>query len=243
MSLEQKLEQNGKNLDRLSDATHALTGVMTDVLNQLKTLDHASSQADIRQAIVGQAEGIVPKKAASTNPTPPNYSPVNTVPDTTTVSMEDIRVAARELSKKDGNDNRSKALLKKFGVSKLKELKPDQYTGFFNVLLEAAETEQVKLTLADTNPVSKTKAKPKTKTKTAADPTDSTITLQTLRALVMEITRHDGHGGQVKAVCKQLKVDAIPNLSPEQYPEMLELLQKVRDGQLSQTPSGDQDHG
>jgi hypothetical protein len=233
MSLERELEKHGRKISHLHDATCTLTDAVIKVFHQLKTLNHTLSQTDIRQDIVGQAEGIVPKKAASTNPTPTNDSPVNTVPDTTTVSMEDIRVAARELSKKDGNDNRSKALLKKFGVSKLKELKPDRYTDFFNALLEAAETEQVKLTQADT----------KTKPKTETTPIDPQVTLQTLRALVMEITRHDGHGGQVKAVCRQLKVDAIPNLSPEQYPEMLELLQKVRDGQLSKTPSGDQDRG
>ena len=239
MSLERELEKHGRKISHLHDATCTLTDAVIKVFHQLKTLNHTLSQTDIRQDIVGQAEGIVPKKAASTNPTPTNDSPVNTVPDTTTVSMEDIRVAARELSKKDGNDNRSKALLKKFGVSKLKELKPDRYTDFFNALLEAAETEQVKLTLADTDSVSKTKTKPKTE----PTPIDPQVTLQTLRDRVMEITRHDGHGGQVKAVCRQLKVDAITNLTPEQYPEALELLQKVRDGQLSETPSGDQDRG
>jgi hypothetical protein len=146
---------------------------------------------DIRRGQVNQS------LAAETPDTQPDS---NAVSGQGKVTLEDVLLAAKELAKHDGNNDRVNALLNKCGVTRIKALKSDQFTDFFNAATAA------------TYPATQEPA-PETAQGT------SVLDKETVRAALMSVpTKH------ARDLLSSINPEAkkLGDIRPAQYPQLMQ---------------------
>ena len=142
---------------------------------------------DIRRGQVNQS--LAAEKADT-------QSDPNAVAGQGKVTNEDVRLAAEQLAKRDGNNDRVNALLNQFGVTRIKALKPDQFTDFFNAATAATEI-------------------------TPDEPAQGTSVLdkEEVRAALMSVPKQ--HARDMLESINQ-KAKKLGDIRPAQYPQLMQ---------------------
>ena len=113
---------------------------MTNESMREKLITVANLLADLTSAVAEVAAEFGEVKRVETQPAetqPVENSPTETQPEEKQPSMEEVRAILADISR-NGKTEDMKALLHKFGVTRLSEIKPEDYTALVTAAREVS---------------------------------------------------------------------------------------------------------